>query len=83
MEHIMADTTRGTGADSPEDILDEPALASVGIDPDSVVVAPDNTPAIDEEDDDDRFDDDDDEDDEDDDDEDDGQKASNEEEDKE
>ena len=66
----MADTTRGTGADSPEDILDEPALASVGIDPDSVVVAPDNTPAIDEEDDDDRFDDDDEEDDEDDDEED-------------
>jgi hypothetical protein len=54
MEHIMADMTKGgTGADSPEDILDEPALASVGIDPDSVVVAPDNTPGQDDGDDDD------------------------------
>ena len=77
----MADMTKGTGADSPEDILDEPALASVGVDPDSVVVAPDNAPVQDEEDDDDRFDDDDDDEDAEDDDEDeDGQKASNEEE---
>jgi len=75
----MADMTKGTGADSPEDILDEPALASVGVDPDSVVVAPDNAPVQDEEDDDDRFDDDD-EDAEDDDEDEDGQKASNEEE---
>jgi len=80
MEHIMADMTKGTGADSPEDILDEPALASVGVDPDSVVVAPDNAPVQDEEDDDDRFDDDDVEDAEDDDEDEDGQKASNEEE---
>jgi len=57
MEHIMADITKGTGADSPEDILDEPALASVGVDPDGVVVAPDNTPGQDDEDDD-EFDDD-------------------------
>ena len=75
----MADTTRGTGADSPEDILDEPALESVGVDPDSIVVAPDNTPGQDEEDDDDGFDDDEDDDAEDDEDE-DGQKASDEEE---
>ncbi len=54
----MADITKGTGADSPEDILDEPALASVGVDPDGVVVAPDNSPGQDDEDDD--FDDDDD-----------------------
>ena len=78
MEHIMADITKGTGADSPEDILDEPALASVGVDPDGVVVAPDNTPGQDDEDDD-EFDDDDAEDEEDEEDE-DGQSASNEEE---
>ena len=77
----MADITKGTGADSPEDILDEPALASVGVDPDGVVVAPDNTPGQDDEEEDDDFDEDDDEaeDDEDD----DGQQASTEEEDKE
>ena len=75
----MADITKGTGADSPEDILDEPALASVGVDPDGVVVAPDNTPGQDEEDDDDFDDDDDDAEDEEDDD---GQMASTEEEDK-
>jgi hypothetical protein len=80
MEHIMADTTRGTGADSPEDILDEPALESVGVDPDSIVVAPDNAPGQDEEDDDEGFDDDDEDDDAEDDEDDDGQKASNEEE---
>jgi len=74
----MADITKGTGADSPEDILDEPALASVGVDPDGVVVAPDNTPGQDDEDDD-EFDDDDAEDEEDEEDE-DGQSASNEEE---
>ena len=48
----MADMTKGTGADSREDILDEPALASVGVDPDGVEVAPDNTPGQDDEDDD-------------------------------
>ena len=74
----MADITKGTGADSSEDILDEPALASVGVDPDGVVVAPDNTPGQDDEDDD-EFDDDDAEDEEDEEDE-DGQSASNEEE---
>ena len=73
----MADMTKGTGADSREDILDEPALASVGVDPDGVVVAPDNTPGQDDEDD--EFDDDDAEDEEDEEDE-DGQSASNEEE---
>ena len=74
----MADITKGTGADSSEDILDEPALASVGVDPDGVVVAPDNTPGQDDEDDD-EFEDDDAEDEEDEKDE-DGQSASNEEE---
>jgi len=74
----MADMTKGTGADSREDILDEPALASVGVDPDGVVVAPDNTPGQDDEDDD-EFDDDDAEDEEDEEDE-DGQSASKEEE---
>jgi hypothetical protein len=75
MEHVMADPTRGTGADSAEDILDEPALASVGIDPDSVTVAPDNTPDHHDDDGDDDFDEDD-EDDFDDDEDDDGQQAS-------
>jgi len=79
MEHIMADMTKGTGADSREDILDEPALASVGVDPDGVEVAPDNTPGQDDEDDDEFDDDDDAEDDEEDEDE-DGQSVSNEEE---
>jgi hypothetical protein len=79
MEHIMADITKGTGADSPEDILDEPALASVGVDPDGVVVAPDNTPGQDDEDDD-EFDDDDDAEAEEDEEDEDGQSASNEEE---
>jgi hypothetical protein len=80
MEHIMADLTKGTGADSREDILDEPALASVGVDPDSVVVAPDNTPGQDDEaeDEDDDFDEDDEDDAEDDEDE-DGQKVADEE----
>lgn len=76
----MSDFNKGTGADSREDILDEPALASVGVDPDGVVVAPDNTPGQDddlEDEDDDDFDDEDEaEDDEDD----DGQLASDEEE---
>ena len=74
----MADMTTGTGADSREDILDEPALESVGVDPDSVKVEQAGTPGQDEEDDDDQFDDDDEEDAEDDED-DDGQVASNEE----
>ena len=76
----MADITKGTGADSPEDILDEPALASVGVDPDGVVVAPDNTPGQDDEDDDEFDDDDDDAEDEEDEEDEDGQSASNEEE---
>jgi len=74
----MADMTTGSGADSREDILDEPALESVGVDPDSVKVEQAGTPGQDEEDDDDQFDDDDEEDAEDDED-DDGQVASNEE----
>jgi len=76
----MADITKGTGADSPEDILDEPALASVGVDPDGVVVAPDNTPGQDDEEDDEFDDDDDDAEDEEDEEDEDGQSASNEEE---
>ena len=78
----MADPIRGTGADSAEDILDEPALASVGIDPDGVTVAPDNTPGQSDDDgDDDDFDEDDEDDAEDDDEDDDGQQASTEEDD--
>ena len=78
----MADMTKGTGADSREDILDEPALASVGVDPDGVEVAPDNTPGQADEDDD-EFDDDDAEDDDAEDEEDEGgQSASNEDEEK-
>jgi hypothetical protein len=81
MEHTMADMTKGgTGADSREDILDEPALASVGIDPDTVVVAPDNTPGQNDDDDDDFDEDDEDEDDGEDEDEDDEQQASTEDE---
>jgi hypothetical protein len=76
----MADITKGTGADSREDILDEPALASVGVDPDSVIVAPDNTPGEDDEDDDEFDDEDEDDADAEDEDDEDGQQTANEEE---
>jgi hypothetical protein len=67
MEQIMADTTTGTGADTMEDIRDEPALESVGIDPDAPIAQADaNEPGQDEEDDEDFDDDDEDEADEDD-----------------
>ena len=57
----MADITTGTGADSMEDIRDEPALESVGVDPDAPVALADaNEPGQKDEEDDD-FDDDDDE----------------------
>ena len=56
----MADTTRGTGADSMEDIKDEPALASIGIDPETPVAADANEPGQND-DDEDEFDEDDDE----------------------
>jgi hypothetical protein len=57
----MADITRGTGADSMEDIRDEPALESVGVDPDAPIAQTDaDEPGQDEEDDD-EFDDDEDE----------------------
>jgi len=79
MEHSMADMTTGTGADSREDILDEPALESVGVDPDSVKVEQAGTPGQDEEADDDQFDDDEEDEEDDDEDDDDGQMASNEE----
>lgn len=49
----MADITTGTGADSPEDIRDEPALESVGADPDAPIAQADaNEPGQDEEEDD-------------------------------
>lgn len=73
----MADITSGTGADSPEDIKDEAALASVGVDPDTPVAAGAEGPGQDAEDED-EFDDDeaDDEDEEEDDEEDDSKQAS-------
>ena len=37
----MADITTGTGADSMEDIRDEPALESVGVDPDAPIAQAD------------------------------------------
>ena len=40
----MADITTGTGADSMEDIRDEPALESVGVDPDAPIAADANEP---------------------------------------
>lgn len=56
----MADMTTGTGADSPEDIRDEPALESVGVDPDAPIAQADaNEPGQNDEEDD-EFDDDDD-----------------------
>jgi hypothetical protein len=81
----MADMTTGTGADSREDIKDEPALASVGIDPDTPVAtdaayaqADAEEPGQDDEDEDDFDDDDDAEDDEEEEDDDDAQQASEE-----
>ena len=45
MEHTLSnqtgDMTTGTGADSPEDIRDEPALESVGVDPDAPIAQAD------------------------------------------
>jgi hypothetical protein len=72
MEHTMADITTGTGADSMEDIRDEPALESVGVDPDAPIAADADEPGQNDEEDDefdaeDEADDADDEDDEDDD----------------
>ena len=72
----MADINSPTGADSMEDIKDEPALASVGVDPETPVAADATDPGQNEEDDD-EFEDGDDADEEDDEDEDeDGQQAS-------
>jgi hypothetical protein len=79
LEHIMADITTGTGADSPEDIRDEPALESVGVDPDAPIAQADADEPGQNDEEDDEFDEDDDEadeEDEDDDDADDTQKAS-------
>jgi hypothetical protein len=53
MEQIMADITTGTGADTMEDIRDEPALESVGVDPDAPIAQADaNEPGQNDEDDD-------------------------------
>ena len=77
MEQIMADITTGTGADTMEDIRDEPALESVGVDPDAPIAQADaNEPGQTEDDDEDFEDDDDAEEEEDDEDDDDTQKAS-------
>jgi hypothetical protein len=49
----MANTPTGTGADTMEDIRDEPALESVGIDPDAPLAQADaNEPGQNDEDDD-------------------------------
>ena len=73
----MADTTTGTGADSMEDIKDEAALASVGVDPDTPVAQADaNEPGQNDEDDDEFDEDDNEESDEDDEEDEDAQKAS-------
>jgi len=78
MEQIMADITTGTGADTMEDIRDEPALESVGVDPDAPIAQADaNEPGQDDADEDEDFDDDDESDEDDDEeDDDDTQKAS-------
>jgi hypothetical protein len=77
MEQIMADITTGTGADTMEDIRDEPALESVGVDPDAPIAQADaNEPGQTEDDDEDFEDDDDADEEEDDEDDDDTQKAS-------
>ena len=39
----MADITTGTGADTMEDIRDEPALESVGVDPDAPIAQADTS----------------------------------------
>jgi hypothetical protein len=57
----MADITSGTGADSMEDIRDEPALESVGVDPDAPIAQADAAEPGQDEEDDDEFDDDEDE----------------------
>ena len=72
----MADITRGTGADSMEDIRDEPALESVGVDPDAPIAQADADEPGQNDEDDDEFDDDADEGDEEDDEDDETQKAS-------
>jgi hypothetical protein len=77
MEQIMADITTGTGADTMEDIRDEPALESVGVDPDAPIAQADaNEPGQKDEDDDEFEEDDENEADEEDDEEDDTQQAS-------
>ena len=54
----MADITTGpTGADSPEDIRDEPALESVGVDPDAPIAQADANEPGQNDDEDDEFDD--------------------------
>ena len=73
----MADITTGTGADTMEDIRDEPALESVGVDPDAPIAQADaNEPGQNDEEDEDFEDDDDEADEEDDEAEEDTQKAS-------
>ena len=73
----MADITTGTGADTMEDIRDEPTLESVGVDPDAPIAQADaNEPGQTEDDDEDFEDDDDADEEEDDEDDDDTQKAS-------
>lgn len=73
----MADITTGTGADTMEDIRDEPALESVGVDPDAPIAQADtNEPGQSNEDDDEFEEDDENEADEEDDEEDDTQQAS-------
>lgn len=73
----MADMTTGTGADTMEDIRDEPALESVGVDPDTPIATADaNEPGQNDEDDEDFEDGDETEDDEEDDEDEDTQKAS-------
>jgi hypothetical protein len=78
MEQIMADITTGTGADSMEDIRDEPALESVGVDPDVPIAQADADEPGQNDEDDDEFDDEDeaDEDEDEDEDDDDAQQAS-------
>ena len=75
----MADITNPTGADSMEDIRDEPALESVGVDPDAPIAqAAGNDPGQDDGEDD-EFDEDDEESDEDDDEDEDTKQASDDE----
>jgi len=71
----MADMTTGTGADTMEDIRDQPALDSVGVDPETPIAQADAAAPGEDEEDDDEFDDDGDE--EDDEEDDDPQQASN------